>query len=443
MNNQIANLYQAHVKTLLEKHQSLLEQYAFEHLIIPSGEPIYVFQDDHTYPFKTSAYFKWFVPLTNHPNSYLSIPQSGKPTLIYYLPKDYWHAVPELPDADLFQQFDIQIISKPDEALKYLPTASERVAYLGESPSAFEIGEEIQFLPEPLLSELHWLRAYKSEYEFACLYQASLFAAKAHSAAKQAFYSGGSEMQIHNAYLAAIKTKETDLPYTNIIALNENPAILHYTEMQNIIFPESKLRSFLIDAGGSFHGYAADITRTYAYREGAFANMIELMDQKQLEVIEAITVGMPYPELHILTHHKVAEVLREFGLITCSAEDAVNSQITSTFLPHGLGHHLGLHVHDAGGHQASPTGGVKAPTAPHNYLRNTRNIEVDNYFTIEPGLYFIPQLLNELKQSDRASLINWTEVGKYLPFGGIRIEDNIRVGESSTENYSRMAFSEI
>jgi len=223
-------LYIQHVAKLLEQHQELMQKYAFDYIVIPSGELRYIFQDDMSYPFKSNAYFKWFVPFTNHPNCFLSIPQNGRPKLIYYVPKDYWHAVPSLPDEELFSQFDIRIITKPEEAQGMLPVHTHKVAFLGEAPSTFELSDNTELIPEPILSELHWLRAYKSEYEKACLYKASLNGARAHNAAKEAFYAGKSELDIHHAYVQAIGTKESDLPYSNIVALNEHAAVLHYTE---------------------------------------------------------------------------------------------------------------------------------------------------------------------------------------------------------------------
>lgn len=440
MTPEILPLYHEHVSELIATHQTLLEIYEFEHAIIPSGELKYVFQDDMSYPFKTNAYFKWFLPLTNHPNCYIDIPQSGKPVLIYYLPKDYWHAVPEMPDSELFHQFDIRIIYQPGEAQALLPKPSKRIAWLGEVPTNFDAGRNIKILPEPLLSELHWQRAYKSEYERECLYQASLLGANAHQVARQGFYAGLSELQIHNAYLHALACKESDLPYGNIVALNEHAAVLHFTEMQDHVLPKSELRSFLIDAGAGFHGYASDITRTYSYHDDAFAEMISFMSQKQLEIIDAIRIGDSYVDLHLLAHRKIAETLEHFNLIKISASAAVETHITSTFLPHGLGHHLGLHVHDAGGHQDTVTGGIKKPPHAHSFLRNTRDIEIGNYLTIEPGLYFIPQLLDSLKQGEFSDSLNWPEIEKFLPFGGIRIEDNVFISEAGVENFTRQAF---
>lgn len=443
MTPHLATLYKDHVESLIKNHQTLMAKYDYEHIVIPAGELRYVFQDDMTYPFKTNAYFKWFVPLTNNPNCYLDIPLAGKPRLIYHMPKDYWHAVPTLPNADLFHQFDIQIVSKPSEAMGLLPNASKSIAWLGEKPTTFDMPFTAKILPEPLLSELHWLRAYKSEYEKACLYEASRSGAKAHLAAKEAFYAGKSELDIHNTYIQALGCKESELPYGNIVALNTHPSVLHYTEMQARVIPENELRSFLIDAGGSFHGYASDITRTYAYQKDAFADMIELMDKKQLEIIDNIKVGKSYLDLHLLAHKKVAEILVEFKLINVPANDAIEAQLTSTFLPHGLGHHLGLHVHDAGGHQLEAKGGTKLPPKAHAFLRNTRDLEAGNYLTIEPGLYFIPSLLDELKQGEFKDMLNWSAIEQFIPFGGIRIEDNVWVNKTNTENFTRMAFAEL
>ncbi|MBT8141618.1 MAG: Xaa-Pro dipeptidase [Gammaproteobacteria bacterium] len=443
MTPDVQNLYQAHATDLISQHQDLLKKYDFDAAVIPSGELQYVFQDDMSYPFKANAYFKWLVPLCKHPNCFMVIPQKGKPTLIYFVPRDYWHAVPEMPDENLFSAFDVQVISKAGAAQGLLPHTSGQIAWLGEAPQAFDLPKTASLLPEPLLSELHWLRAYKSEYEQHCLYQASLLGAKAHLAAKQAFYAGLSELQIHNAYLHAMGCKESNLPYGNIVALNEHAAVLHFTEMDNVVYDKSELRSFLIDAGGSFHGYASDITRTYAFQHNDFAEMIVALDQKQLEIVDAIEPGDSYIELHKLTHRKVAEILLEFNVLDCALDEALEKHITSTFFPHGLGHHLGLHVHDAGGHQETATGGSKLPPPPHDFLRNTRTIEAGNYFTIEPGLYFIPQLLGELKDSKHSGLVNWDKVEEFLPFGGIRIEDNVLVGENAVENFTRKAFAEL
>ena len=108
-----------------------------------------------------------------------------------------------------------------------------------------------------------------------------------------------------------------------------------------------------------------------------------------------------------------------------------------TLLPHGLGHFLGLQVHDVAGHQAAPEGGTKEPPARHPFLRTTRTIEEGQVFTIEPGLYFIPMLLREHRAGDTAACFDWDLVDRLTPCGGIRIEDNVLVTADGHRNLTR------
>ncbi len=129
--------------------------------------------------------------------------------------------------------------------------------------------------------------------------------------------------------------------------------------------------------------------------------------------------------------------------MSCSAEAAFELGITRTFLPHGLGHLLGIQTHDVGGQQTSPTGGLSPPPTAYPALRLTRTVEPGQVFTIEPGIYFIPKLLKELSASEHAQAVDWERVDAFLPHGGIRIEDNVFVGTESVENLTRDAFADL
>ena len=106
---------------------------------------------------------------------------------------------------------------------------------------------------------------------------------------------------------------------------------------------------------------------------------------------------------------------------------------------HEAGHLLGIQVHDVGGKQINTRGDITAPPTDYPALRNTRTIEKGQVFTIEPGLYFIPQLLDPERRSSRGKLINWKLVDSLLPLGGIRIEDNVLVTASGVENLTRVS----
>ena len=111
--------------------------------------------------------------------------------------------------------------------------------------------------------------------------------------------------------------------------------------------------------------------------------------------------------------------------------------ITSVFFPHGLGHMLGLQVHDMGGYLHDERGThISAPDA-HPFLRCTRTLAVNQVLTIEPGIYIIDSLLDGLKQDKRQAQINWDTIDQLRPFGGIRIEDNVIVHADRNENMTR------
>ena len=239
-------------------------------------------------------------------------------------------------------------------------------------------------------------------------------------------------------YLGATEQRETDLPYPSIVALNEHAATLHYQHLR--IGRPTLARSLLIDAGAQFAGYAADITRTYAGSKDDFAALIDSMETLQQKVCSEVRPGVDYLELHLLAHRLLAAVLRDHGLVTCADDEAIAAGITRAFLPHGLGHLLGLQVHDAGGRQADPSGKRREPPSTDPFLRLTRTLEPGFVVTIEPGLYFIPALLKPLLARHEAK-VNRAMVERLLPFGGIRIEDDVVVTAEGQRNLTREAFA--
>jgi Xaa-Pro dipeptidase len=161
--------------------------------------------------------------------------------------------------------------------------------------------------------------------------------------------------------------------------------------------------------------------------------LIERMDQMQRAVIERIAPGKAYEDLHDDTHRLLADVLVDTGLGKASPAELVDRGITRVLLPHGLGHSLGVCVHDVGMR-------LRPPRPENKFLRNTATIEVGQVFTIEPGLYFIPGLLDPLREDGRDRLLDWKLVEELRPFGGIRIEDNVVVQREGVRNLTREAF---
>src|SRR5690606_6930501 len=254
--------------------------------------------------------------------------------------------------------------------------------------------------------------------------------------------AGKSEFDIHMAYLAAARLTDEELPYGNIIALNEHGAVLHYMDFDRA--PPAHARSLLIDAGGSFHGYASDITRTWAAPDaGEFQALIDAVEAAQQGFCAKVRDGQDYAQLHLHAHLVLAGILREQGFLRLSPESAVESGVSAAFFPHGLGHGIGLQVHDVAGFAANDRGDSIAKPAGHPYLRLTRTLGPGMVVTIEPGIYFIDLLLAELKQKPESKDVDWNKVDAFRKYGGVRIEDDVACTDGEPENLTRAAFAQI
>lgn len=433
----LSSLYPQHLATLQARAAEALERGGFDHLVIPSGTRHYQVFDDRDYPYAVNPQFKAWLPLTQAPGSWLVITPGQRPKVIFLQPHDYWHVVPELPGGYWVEHFDIDVIREAGDAARLLPGVF-RCAILGEPQSA--LGSYVPNNPEPVLQYLEYHRAFKTPYEIEMMRQASRIGIRAHRAAERAFRAGSSEFGIHLAYCQAAGQDANDLPYGNIVALNEHGAVLHYTSRDRL--PPKPVRSFLIDAGASFGGYASDITRTYSTADDEFAAMIRAVDAAQLALCDQVRAGIDYARIHLDAHLRLAGVLHQFGVITVSPEQAVASGVSSAFFPHGIGHGIGLQVHDVAGFAASDAGGTIAKPEGHPYLRLTRTLEPGMVVTIEPGIYFIDMLLDEMKHKGLGGTVDWQRVEAFKPYGGIRIEDDVVCTESEPINLTREAFAE-
>lgn len=440
MNSSIpASLYREHLATLQDRTETALARGGFEHLVVPSGSIHYQVFDDRDYPYAVNPQFKAWVPLTRNPGSWLVATPGDTPKLVYLQPRDYWHVVPEAPSGAWVEHFEIIIIRTPEEALQHLPNDVDRCAILGEPQSALDA--IVPNNPQPVLDYLEYHRACKTPYEVAMLREANRRGVRGHRAAERAFRAGASEFGIHLAYCQAAGQDSNDLPYNNIIALNKHGAVLHYTDRDRL--PPNPLHSFLIDAGAAHAGYASDITRTYATDTGGeFQRMIDAVDGVQRRLCDQVRAGTDYRQLHLDAHFALAGVLEDFGVLKATPESAVERGISAAFFPHGLGHGIGLQVHDVAGFAASDSGGTIPRPDGHPFLRLTRTLEPGMVVTIEPGLYFIDLLLDKLRDDGHADCIDWDRVEAFKPYGGIRIEDDVLCTDGEPINLTREAFAE-
>jgi len=430
-------LYPAHLQTIKARADAAMQKHGFDHLLVASGVEKLEFLDDRPYPFKPNAQFKAWLPLTHHANSWLAYAPGRKPVLVYFQPDDYWHVPPTAPEGAWVEHFDIRIISDPAEAARHLP-ASGRRAILGEADAALPGFEPNN--PKGLLDYLHYHRTFKTPYELALMRLAQRRAVPGHLAARAAFQAGGSEAQIHAAYLAATGHTDFDLPYSNIVCLNQNGATLHYQYKSNDV--PAQHRSLLIDAGAEVQGYASDITRTWGNGDARFEALVNAVENEQQALCGLVRAGTDYRDLHLECHLRLGNVLRTLEIVDMDPGQMLEAGVTSTFFPHGLGHPIGLQVHDVAGFTDEDGTLIPRP-AGHPYLRMTRTLAPGMVVTIEPGIYFIPTLLAKLKATPHAKAVNWSNVEHLLPFGGVRIEDEVHCTDGAPENLTRDAFAAL
>lgn len=437
---ELSDLYAGHIGTVRRHFDAALERAGLEHVVIAAGNLHGIFLDDMEYPFKVNPHFKYWAPVTDNPHCYVIYTPGEQPIMLFYQPVDFWHKPADAPTDFWTREFDLRLIRTAAEAAEHLPDDRVGTAYIGEDKAEAKRLGLAKINPKPMLDYLHYHRAWKTDYEQACLRAATRRGVKAHRAAEAAFREGRSEYEIHMAYLLAAAHNEHELPYGNIIALNQNASVLHYQHQARHV-PEN-VHSFLIDAGAQFHGYASDITRTYSRKDDEFAELIQALDAAQQELCAMAKPGLNYPDMQAAAHAHVGRLLKEFGFLDLPAEDAVAHGLTRHFFPHGVGHFLGLQVHDAGGFAADDKGGSIAQPKDQPALRLTRTVGPGQVFTVEPGLYFIEPLLAELKDSAHAKHVNWGKVDAFRAYGGIRIEDNVIVTEEGCENMTRAAFAD-
>jgi Xaa-Pro dipeptidase len=421
--------YPQHIASLQRAAEAVLAEQKFDALVLCSGAAQSKNRfDDQSWPLSpTPAYLHW-CPLAE-PDAFVIVRPGKKPTLVRTVVDDYWET-PAPPESDHFwSQFDIVTV-EAGRAGDALP--SGKVAVVTRDPGSAPPGD---VNPHEVIGALDLVRTRKTPYELECLAEATRRGVLGHRAIEARFRAGPcSELELHLSYLAASQQDDSVTPYKNIVALGKHCAVLHYVAYEHTVV--SGDTSMLVDAGARCQGYGSDITRTHARGAGAqkFATVIARLDRMQQEICRHIAPGRPYEDLHDQCHRLLADALIELGIGLGSAGELVDRGVTRVFLPHGLGHSLGVVVHDVG---MKP----RPPRPENRFLRNTSTIEIGQVFTIEPGLYFIDGLLGPLRASARAGLVDWKLVDELAPFGGIRIEDNVVVqAGGGIRNLTREAF---
>lgn len=283
-----------------------------------------------------------------------------------------------------------------------------------------------------LIREVVKLRSTKSPEEIEILDKMVDVAYLMHTTAMKMAVPGVVEQEIAGTIEGIALAKAGPVSFPVILSINGQTLHNHYHG--NTL---TAGRMLVVDAGCESEEYllASDITRTtpvggkFSHRQ---KEIYEIVLRANMKSIENITPGIPYRDVHLLASKTIVEGLKEAGIMKGDVNEAVAQGAHGLFLPHGLGHMLGMDVHDMEGLGENYVGydnEIKRSTQFGNsFLRMGRRLQPGFVITVEPGIYFIPALIDQWKAEGKCKdFINYDIVESYKDFGGIRIEDDVLV----------------
>ncbi|XP_076182460.1 dipeptidase C isoform X2 [Ptiloglossa arizonensis] len=290
-----------------------------------------------------------------------------------------------------------------------------------------------------LYPEICECRVIKSPQEIKVLEYVIKISSDAHKSVMHLVKPGLAEFQAEAAFMHYVYFTGgcRHVSYTCICGSGSNASILHYGhagEPNNKVIKDGDM--CLFDMGGNYCGYAADITCTFP------ANGKFTADQKMIyngvlaarnAVMNAAKPNVAWTDMHLLANKTMLASLKEGGLLKGDVDDMIKAGLNEVFQPHGLGHLMGLDVHDVGGYLPGHPERSAAPGL--RKLRTSRILQSGMVLTIEPGCYFIDYLLDAaLSNPDQAKFIVAEELKRFRDWGGIRIEDDVLITETGVRN---------
>ena len=299
---------------------------------------------------------------------------------------------------------------------------------LGESPDAIAPSE---LLVDAVIAQ----RLVKTDEEVEAIEQALGVAAAMHRAAMAMAHPGRTEYEVAGA-MEGVALAHGSYPSFPII-LTRRGEVLHNHPTEAVL-QEGDL--MLADAGAHAPGnrYASDITRTSPVG-GRFTDkqraLYEVVLASQKTSIEACKPGVAFRDVHLVAARVLAEGLTTLGMMKGDPEEAVSSGAHALFFPHGLGHPIGLDVHDMEGLGEDRVGYGDEFRRSDQFglsaLRFGRRLEARHVMTVEPGIYLIDGLIDQWRDEKRhAAFIDYEEVERWRGLGGIRIEDDVLITET-------------
>ncbi|MEM1392070.1 MAG: aminopeptidase P family protein [Cyanobacteria bacterium P01_H01_bin.150] len=266
--------------------------------------------------------------------------------------------------------------------------------------------------------------------------QAVAVTVEAHKAGMAATYTAKTEAQVRAAMESVIIAHNMTTSYNSIVTVRGE--VLHNEHYHNSLNPNDLL---LADVGAETStGWAADVTRTWAV-SGKFSStqrdIYDIVLAAHDACIDKISPGVEYEDIHLCACKVIAEGLINLGILQGSPQELVDTDAHALFFPHGIGHLLGLDVHDMedlGDLAGYEPGRQRSGRFGLGYLRLNRPLRQGMVVTIEPGFYQVPAIVNNSQNRENFhKLVNWERLSQFADVRGIRIEDDVLVTDNGAE----------
>ncbi|KAJ4292027.1 hypothetical protein N0V90_009926 [Kalmusia sp. IMI 367209] len=437
-----------------------------EGLIYLPGAPLRSNEDsDMPAPFRQRRYF-YYLSGCNEPTCHLAY-DIKQDVLTLFIPRVnpdrvFWNGRGPTP-AEALDRYDIDEVFYSDELESWIQDwflhyrYDERLYVLHDDQvptSRFPWPVDSTSL-QPAIDQC---RMIKDEHEIKLIRKANDISSEAHKQVLANITKFKNEAQVEGLFLNVCISKQAkQQAYDPIAASGPNAGTLHY-DANNEDFDDRQL--MCLDAGCEFDLYASDITRTFplsgSWPSKEAENIYKLVERMQESCIQKLAPGVRYLDLHILAHHIAIDGLLRLGILHNGTREEIYKAGTSkAFFPHGLGHHVGLEVHDVGQRELmSLYQNPKYEKVPSLYPEDfhlpvydkdlcmapthpqSPHLEEGMVVTVEPGIYFSAYVLSYfyLPSPVHSRYINKEVLYRYFPVGGVRIEDDLLITSKGYEN---------
>ncbi|POO00630.1 Aminopeptidase [Trema orientale] len=427
-------------------------------VFLQGGEEQTRHDTDHIELFRQESYFAYLFGVAE-PGFYGAIDIASGKSILFAprLPADYAVWLGEIkPLVHFKERYMVDVVYYTDEISKVLQDEYQGSGKpllfllhgLNTDSNNFSKPAEFQGMDkfETDLTTLHPIltecRVIKSDLELGLIQFANDISSEAHVEVMRKIRVGMKEYQLESMFLhhTYMYGGCRHCSYTCICATGGNSAVLHYG---HAAAPNDRTLDdgdmALLDMGAEYHFYGSDITCSFPVN-GKFTSDQSLIYNAVLDahdaVISAMKPGVTWIDMHKLSEKIVLESLQRGGILVGNVDDMMVERLGAVFMPHGLGHFLGLDTHDPGGYSK----GMERPKEPGlKSLRTIRELQEGMVITVEPGCYFIDALLvPAMENSKTARFFNREAIIRFKGFGGVRIESDLHVTANGCRNMTNV-----